>query len=125
MKTTTHSPGPWTIEGHFDPEGIGFGMGYIEIGGRVVCTADGATQEASVARVICAGGNGRPEDKANARLIAAAPALFDALEGLAVWNDGEPCFCHVHGDEGRARHSPHNAYCDAARAALGKVEGPE
>ena len=62
-------------------------------------------------------------DPSAARLIAAAPDLLSALEGLAVWNDGEPCFCHVHGESERARYTPHDSYCDKAREALRKAKG--
>lgn len=61
--------------------------------------------------------------QSNARLIAAAPELLSALESLAVWNDGEPCFCHVHGDSERARYTPHDSYCDSARSAIAKAKG--
>jgi hypothetical protein len=64
------------------------------------------------------------EPLANAAIIAAAPVAIAALESLAVWTDGEPCFCHVHGDRERASYSPHDKYCDQARAAL-KLWSPE
>jgi hypothetical protein len=63
------------------------------------------------------------EPEANAHLISAAPDLLSALESLAVWNDGEPCFCHVHGESERARYTPHDSYCDKAREALHKAKG--
>jgi len=62
-------------------------------------------------------------DPAAARLISAAPDLLSALESLAVWNDGEPCFCHVHGESERARYTPHDSYCDKAREAIRKAKG--
>jgi ABC-type bacteriocin/lantibiotic exporter with double-glycine peptidase domain len=62
-------------------------------------------------------------DPSAARLISAAPELLSALEFLAVWNDGEPCFCHVHGESERARYTPHDSYCDKAREALRKSKG--
>jgi hypothetical protein len=62
-------------------------------------------------------------DPSAARLISAAPDLLSALESLAVWNDGEPCFCHVHGESERARYTPHDSYCDKAREAIRKAKG--
>ena len=82
MTTTQHTPGPWKIGGKFDPDQIGFGAGYIEIEGRILCDRDGYTTEANVAKVSCAGMTYRKEDEANARLIAAAPDLVEALEFL-------------------------------------------
>jgi hypothetical protein len=62
-------------------------------------------------------------EEKTAHLFAAAPDLLSALESLAVWNDGEPCFCHVHGESERARYTPHDSYCDKARAALRIAKG--
>jgi hypothetical protein len=62
-------------------------------------------------------------EEKTAHLFAAAPDLLSALESLAVWNDGEPCFCHVHGESERARYTPHDSYCDKARETLLKAKG--
>lgn len=62
-------------------------------------------------------------DPSAAHLISAAPDLLSALESLAVWYNGKPCFCHVHGDSERARYTPHDSYCDKARAAIAKAKG--
>jgi len=60
------------------------------------------------------------------QIITAATALqnrqlLSALENLAVWDEGSPCFCHVHGGGAeRARYTQHDRYCDEARAAIAK-----
>lgn len=62
--STAHTHGPWSV----NPEGIGeCVVGSVD---RMVCECyeDGNTQN--------------EEDLANARLIAAAPELLDALNGL-------------------------------------------
>ncbi len=63
------------------------------------------------------------DQAAYARLFVHAPELLSALHGLAVWTNGNPCFCHVHGESERASYSGHDSYCDAARAAIAKAEG--
>lgn len=60
---------------------------------------------------------------ADAALIASAPDLLAVLESLAVWTNGEPCFCHVHGEQERANYSRHDFYCTAARAVIHKAKG--
>jgi len=111
MNNTLHTPAPWYIAHHSDINGDQS----IDI--RHCCDIAPSTPEIhQIARL--------PENAlANARLIAAAPDLLSALESLAVWNDGESCFCHVHGEHERARYTPHNSYCDKAREALRKAKG--
>jgi hypothetical protein len=111
MNNTIHTPGPWYIAHHTEIDG---GQS-IDI--RHCCDIPPAAPEIhQIARL--------PENAlADARLIAAAPDLLSALESLAVWNDGEPCFCHVHGESERARYTPHDSYCDKARATLRKAKG--
>lgn len=95
MNNTPHTPGPWKHDENW---------GLIKYGKTEICALHSG-------------------NLANARLIAAAPDLLSALESLAVWHDGEPCFCHVHGESERARYTPHDSYCDAARAAITKAKG--
>jgi hypothetical protein len=54
---------------------------------------------------------------ADARLIAAAPELLDALVSL-----GGTCFCDV--GVGDPRMSDHSVPCKKARAAIAKATGP-
>jgi hypothetical protein len=95
MKNTLHTPGPWKHDSTW---------GIIKHGKTEICALHSG-------------------NLANANLIASAPDLLSALESLAVWNDGEPCFCHVHGESERARYTPHDSYCDKAREALRKAKG--
>lgn len=71
METTKHTPGPWTFtaygEGRPTPE---FDVVYIESDGKPIAKIDTDFRRQSEAR-------------ANAKLIAAAPDLFEALEKLA------------------------------------------
>jgi hypothetical protein len=91
----THTPAPWK----HDPT-----WGIIKYGKTEICALHSG-------------------NLANAHLITAAPDLLSALESLAVWNDEQPCFCHVHGESERARYTPHDSYCDKAREALRKARG--
>ena len=54
---------------------------------------------------------GLTEQKANARLIAAAPELLAACKGLADWSDGNHADFETLGD-----------VCGAARAAIAKAQ---
>jgi hypothetical protein len=101
MNNTLHTPAPWQVSPY----------------GNIT------SKSGKIASVEQMPGNYESEKQANARLISAAPDLLSALESLAVWNDGEPCFCHVHGESERARYTPHDSYCDKARAAIRKAKG--
>jgi hypothetical protein len=101
MNNALHTPAPWQVSPY----------------GNIT------SKSLVIAKVEQMPGNYESEKQANARLISAAPDLLSALESLAVWNDGEPCFCHVHGESERARYTPHDSYCDKARAALRKAKG--
>jgi len=70
----SHTPGPWEIESSFDP-------GYKSIS---------AQKHTALAQVVwCMEDEGRsPECEANARLIAAAPELLDALFYLLETSSG-------------------------------------
>lgn len=86
--TTKHTPGPWVESGEF------------------ILGADHTT--------IC---QARDEDawEANAQLIAAAPELLAALEGLMEHFIGDRSSRNVVGAAGLA--------CDVARAAIAKAKG--
>lgn len=94
-----HTAGPWRL---------------IEMDGKAV----GVQMGRAGGFIIDAGAN--PE--ANARLIAAAPELLDALKAVEwAWNAGPPkhqyCACC-----GRWKDDGHNAVC-RVRAAIQKAEG--
>ena len=69
-----------------------------------------------------------PGAEENARLIAAAPEMLDALQGVVIRTfDGEPCWCyqlsvHTRGLEHWANHSD---ACKAAKAAIAKALGEQ
>lgn len=69
--------------------------------------------------------------EANARLIAAAPALYNALAGLAFSYDardaGNPCWCRIEDDNNThfERTGRHDKWCEPARAAFALVRGTE
>jgi hypothetical protein len=94
MSATKHTSGPWTIE---------CGKNYSnEIVGKSKTGKDWVLARTTAAKV------GRDQDDANARLIAAAPDLLEALKILATQAES-------HGAEG--------VYWDKARAAIAKAEG--
>jgi hypothetical protein len=97
--SSKHTPGPWTLSAYY-PNRV--------IGDR----NDGEGRY--VADCHCNGLNGaeQPEDAANARLIAAAPDLLEALQGML----------DVYGNDGHL-HAPALAALRAARAAIAKAGG--
>lgn len=104
----THTPGPWSVEAGLLGEGA-----HIFAADPKGCKADGDL--VTVADLI--------ENKANARLIAAAPDLLAALKGLGISaNRDVPadglCFmdCYLKGHG-------HFEECATARAAIAKAEG--
>lgn len=87
MTEAKHTPGPWTIG-----TSAGYNASHVYSGEDGVCTVYGIFSHQSVQQVVddprCA------EGMANARLIAAAPDMLEALhkaEGwLAEWASAEP-----------------------------------
>ena len=82
-----HTPGPWTHEGQGDITGIednGFGRGPVDVCSVYLRTVEG-------------------RHEANARLIAAAPDLLEALECLIK--------------------SDHDDVIEMARAAIARARG--
>ena len=103
MSAPKHTPGPWIIrEGDFGES-------------EFVITTE-ARQELGIVSIceinVYFDGDIGAEQKANARLIAAAPELLAALNEIAAWGDGE---AGPHMDEP-------GAAC-IARAAIAKATG--
>ena len=92
-----HTPGPWVV-----------------VSDSIYRDKDGPTHR-RIATVAIYGDRDR-KAQANARLIAAAPELQAALEGVMKWWQGTPQFAAGE-DEMPA------AVFDAARAALSKAKG--
>lgn len=99
---TQHTPGPWVTE-HGVPD---------------VMTADRKILLAEVMVDPC----GFEEAQANARLIAAAPALLEALENVTDWLD----WLSTEEDDTTKKHPTNHAkQIMAARAAIAKAKGRE
>jgi len=106
-----HTPGPWKAEGDLD----GVREDYRE--DRCIVTADFDYDARTGSIIGVLRGHG-PELRANARLIAAAPDLLEALKGLfqncsmihKLWG------AHCNREEA-------DAAIAAARAAIAKAEG--
>lgn len=119
----SHTPGPWAADdGEIVAEDgthvVCIGHDYDDYGGirgRWPKAADGQTPhdiEAQYDREI----------EANARLIAAAPDLLEALEGVMPGLHGEWCGCHEGFDDWRHCSSPsHWSIGEDARAAITKA----
>lgn len=78
MSDETHTPGPWSLrieEGHAE---VGYREIYVEAGGVDLAIIYGDESVKPWA-----------EDRANARLIAAAPELLEAVAMLVEWWDRE------------------------------------
>ena len=73
MKTHTHTQGPWHV-------GAGNGEGSIFADNGRTRLGIGGTTLYSIAQITR--GWNEAEDEANARLIAAAPEMFEALQSL-------------------------------------------
>ncbi len=109
---STHTPGPWSTP-HLACEDVKCNCAYVLSEGYAgsICTV-----EVGDGKRVSDGGNDCPpleEAKANARLIAQAPDMYDALKQIA--ESGEfGCYAHT-GD-----HTP-SCNVGIARAAISKV----
>ncbi len=93
MSEAKHTPGPWGTDM------VGWEV-WTERGSDRIC-------------IITAENVGRSEQGANARMIAAAPELLEALEGIVSSLVDQD-------DEGLIEHAPQ---IEAARAAIAKAKG--
>ena len=103
---TKHTPGPWTMHPRFDD-------------GAEVC-AIAPVAWCSVATTVGSSGDqsiDAAEARANARLIAAAPCLLEALDGCVAEMEAlDRCYATRLDEEGSAR-------LVAAKAAIAKAKG--
>jgi hypothetical protein len=107
--SNTHTPGPWDVERDEQLEkGEVVGV-WLNIGSRhrYIIGTDGLS---------CQG----PEDEANARLIAAAPDMYDALKA-AIASGMVPVSSVSEG--GAVKYSAQVQAADLVRAAIAKAEG--
>ena len=93
--SAAHTPGPWRVDS--DPEGIVRGVVADDC---MVCAMIGWDVEYE------------DEEKANARLMASAPDLLEALQGLATGDFGAGGWTDAM-----------EAYAQKARAAITKATG--
>jgi hypothetical protein len=78
MSEHKHTPGPWVVDKA--PSMLG-GNGFtVRAGGAIICTA---FPGASTDRI-------EPVAELNARLIAAAPELLEALKAVQTFIEGKP-----------------------------------
>jgi hypothetical protein len=114
---TTHTPGPWVI----DNEDFGRPMD----NGRILhCPPYGGGGYVVVADCSLAATNNNPDWQSNARLVAAAPDLLAALEGMV--SAFRPFTMKPIGGEGspaRLEQETQIAAYKEARAALSKAHG--
>lgn len=108
---TRHTPGPWTAEvpprdAYTDPD--------IMLNDDTAFWIAGPGRTGEVLASVFRTSHG--EADTNARLIAAAPQLLDALKALARIDNGS-CWCD------HAILPGHSSACLKARAAIAKAEG--
>lgn len=104
IEETEHTPGLWVEDGEEDPRELA-----RDFGGIVIVTERGGCGATFTAIAVGSG----PEAVANARLIAEAPAMYEAIANLASYD----CYC---GDEPWVAGT-----CDScgARAILDRIDG--
>ena len=102
MSESKHTPGPWKVSPTDDTV-------VIDATGAEVAAIDGDYNDPDT----------WPQMEANARLIAAAPDLLDALQNLL--DEAEDVFVCMADATGIDRHNYPSAF-KAARAALAKAE---
>jgi hypothetical protein len=103
--STKHTPGLWTADGR---------TGSVWKGAAPVDRKNGLR-----VAVVDISEDRESEDQANAKLIAAAPELAEALETLLSWEEARG----LESDTCSSLHLPSNAYVDwnKVRAALKKA----
>lgn len=111
MSDTQHTPGPWE-------EVPQQGSGPMIVHRRKTGDQMRPTGLRLIGTVLQRG-DSLPEDEANARLIAAAPELLEALIAVTPSHRASGCWCGIGRDiEG----SGHEQGCTKARAAIAKAE---
>lgn len=103
MATQKHTPGPWEVRDSVD----------VYSGGRHVCDCSGADSVLHVGL----------ENAANARLIAAAPDLLEALDDVTAAL--ESVLAHFEGEMSPHDSAQRRLMCNAARAAISRATGGE
>lgn len=92
MNTNAHTPGPWTADEHRDGLDIRPALGSPADAAKIrPCIGYVPKVRFDGAGADC--GQTPDEQRANARLIAAAPELLAALEAVMVFSDAHACEC--------------------------------
>lgn len=103
MRTDQHTQGPWSLRRNQAGEEYGAVLGHD---GQLVATTGYRVHPLS------------NEDDANATLIAAAPELLEALQGLLAECNRHGCFENVSFEFPTVK-----PFFDAARSAIAKATG--
>ncbi|HCF2412865.1 TPA: hypothetical protein NIA64_003513 [Pseudomonas aeruginosa] len=101
MSKHKHTPGPWMIERYAD--------GLIQIVGNVRVVSDDEEYVTTVVEAL------NPDDEADAHLIAAAPELLEALQGMLEVYGGQ------YNDDCLPKSSSELDLIQQARAAIAKA----
>jgi len=119
MSETKHTPGPWRLEKQVaGRDWTSIGAPVATVGGEALCES----VEFIVGTVSDFGPHGEQETEANARLIAAAPELLDALRQCVIAIGDE---LNASSQEEVADHpvlAGHQIIYDDAKALISKTE---
>lgn len=111
--TTGHTPGPWSVDGCSDnnaeAEVIVAGDGR-----RTICWTANTWDDGEGKEIIT------DEDRANGRLIAAAPELLNALRGVMHWAE---CECQSLATDTPPNDGPRLCDFCVARSAIARATG--
>lgn len=102
---THHTPGPWSIQAD-------------DLDSFTIYS-----EQMNIAEILAIGGEGMSDEgEANARLIAAAPELLEALQEC-ITSEGAACFGDMQDHPERMQRRLY-AIADIARAAIAKATQP-
>lgn len=110
MNTQAHTSGPWGVSRHATPESFPqFGVYAESVNGR------------DLAHVVSHGTATSAETESNARLIAAAPEMLEALRGLL--DQLEAAGIYIPGEDSGQWHGAEGLSFRKASEAIAKAEG--
>ena len=116
MTQAKHTPGPWIV-----PDQTWRRSLTVEVGGKELVQCPGSGGAMSYTETICTlNWNRTPEWDANARLIAAAPDMYEALCKLEYWFDTDQEILDAMSDYDRRDHFEK---LKMIRAAIAKAKG--
>jgi hypothetical protein len=126
MSEIKHTPGPWEIDWYICTADAS-DVKHAEKNGKEMAIGDELWRVPVSIGPMTADHNHWAgwhlnADEDDARLIAAAPDLLDALTGIGVLPEGY-CFCRPNQRDATRPDHDHTGECRAARAAIAKAEG--